>query len=276
MNSRASRSGRITAKLLLGALILPLLIGSFSCSRRTGETAPPAGITRSESEEILTLLRERTSRTRTFRCRGTVLLEWETERHFIHFTAHFARPGRLRLDLDGGGPLGIGSGRLTYVERPDSLGILLPGESEPVRRGGGADVSDLLDTRGLLTRDGAYLFAPYPGDPDLFRPSRLVTFGIDRRTGNYRLVLKRTDGNHEVIFVEPEGHSLVARRVVRPDGTVLLVSLYEFGDDAGALKAERVSNRVPGEESSIEVRFHESEWNVPIEEKVFQWQTSMP
>ncbi len=267
---------RGACKFLLHFALLSILCGLIACSRNVGEREPAAGITRSQSEEILATLRERSAATGSFRCRGTMLLEWETERHFIHFAAHFARPANLRLDLDGGGPLGIGSGRLTWVERPDSVELLLPGESEPIRRGAGADMSDLIDTHGLLTRDAAYMIAPYAGDPALFRPSNLVASGVESRTGNYRLVLKRADSLREVIFVEPEGLHLVARRVAKPDGTVLLVSLYEYGGrPEGGAGAESVENTIPVEGSSIKVRFSQCEWNVPIEETIFQWSTKV-
>lgn len=162
------------------------------------------------------------------------------------------------------------------MERPDSLELLLPGEEVPVRRAAGADLGDLIDTHGLLTRDGASLVAPYAGEAALLDPSRLVAAGVDRRTGRYRLALERSDGNREVLFVEPESRSLVARRVQRADGTVLLASEYDYGGDPEALSAEKVDSFVPGEESSVRVRFRERSWNVPMEETTFRCPTSRP
>ncbi len=258
--------------LVLGTVVMVLAFG-ISLLPGCSSTRPPTAMqarTDGLQSQVLEILADRTHAMRSLTCAGTLLIKWETERHFVHFEAAYLGPDMLRLDLELSGPLGLGAGDLHYVERGDSAEVLLPGESFPRRGRTGGPEFDFLQTKGFPTRDATFLVAPYAGSPELFAAENVIHMGPDTRSGRIRLVLVRPDRLREVLLLEPPGFSLVERRVTRPGGEVLLVSRYDYGDDPASLTAEKVDNEIPGE-SSIQVRFRELVSNAPIDEGRFAW-----
>ncbi len=255
------RAGRATL-LLVAALLF-----ATGCSRRPA--TPSGAIDDDVVAAALAAVKRKCERTRSFRCAGTILAEYGTQRHFIRFRALFSRSAGLRFDLEESGPLGIGSGSLTWIDRGDSLEILLPGDERPLVRPAAMGVDDLIDMHGLLTRDAAYLVAPYAGDPALYETGRLVAAAVEKRTGKLRFVLRRSRTLREVILVEPISFSLVERRVVRPDGTVLLKTTYRYGGIPGALDAAEVDGAIPPDVGSVRIRFREKEWNGDLDDSLF-------
>ncbi len=219
----------------------------------------------------LALLAERTAATRSFQSEGTVLVRTEREKHFLHFTAAWRRPDRSRLDLDLKGPLGFGSGRLTVTRSGETVEMLRPGE-EVLERGTLDDPRlDPLAGHGLRPSAAPFLIAPYAGEKELYREERVMDYRYDDRAEAYRLVFGREGGGREVLHLaEEEGRTrLAARRMVERDGEVSLVILYRYGDDSDLLPKE-VEARLPGEETTLVLRFRECVLNRLLPDRLFR------
>ncbi|MBN1825893.1 MAG: hypothetical protein JW958_06465 [Candidatus Eisenbacteria bacterium] len=262
-------------KRAASAALLAALLLTAGCAPPARDAAPVAR-DGAATEKLLERLRERIEAVRSFRCEGTMLLETETEKHFIHFQARYRRPDRLRVDLDVGGPLGLGSGRLTVAERGDTLEALLPDEEFP-RRGLIGDPSfAFLDETGLGFGDAAYLIAPFTGRPDLFTPHRLLASARDGRTGAERLVLQRDDGNREVLIADPAAGRLLERRVTRPGGEVLLICFYGDEKGGGDPFPEETECRIPRKRTILRTRYGSTTLNPDLPDRIFRADHLLP
>lgn len=247
-------------------LLLFLLLASCVPPRKHTAAPPPTSVDRSR---LLERLRSRYEAARSFECEGTVLYRSETEKHFLHFTAVWSRPGLLRLDLDLNGPLGLGSGRMTVVQRGEIMEVLLPGETVPVIDTIGSKRFLELERCGFGLTDAAFLFAPYTGDPGLLREENVIAFGFDSRSGGERLTLRRPDGRREVLLIDPGTGAILERRVTLAAGEVLLLCEYRYPGIGAGLPAEEVESRIPREEIVLRVRFSEQNLNRPVPERLF-------
>ena len=249
-----------------GAIAL-LLCCAVSCAPpATGVRAP---VSRSEFERTLEALRTKSEAVETFQITGTILLEWETQRHFVHYESWYGRPGNFRIDCTLSGPHGLGSGTLRYLEREGTAELVLPDEP-PVTGPIGGDAIRAVETGGLSLRDARYGLFPYAGGALLFLPERLKARGVDPSSGRYRLTLRREDGLEEVLLVDPDPVSLAERRVVQTDGTVLAVVRYAYQAPGDPFPRETES-RFPRDESRARIRYRSVRSNETLPEGVFAW-----
>ena len=234
-------------------IALVILLAAASCLPDQKKRPDPTG--GPDPASILAILRSRTEALQSLSCKGTVLLRWKKEKHFLHFQAWYRRPDRIRLDVDLKGPLGFGSGRLSVAAVGESVSVLLP--DEPERRDGTIGEGDFptLDEYRFGPSEGAVLLAPYGGSADLPREENLLYCGNDDRSGHVRIVLRRDDNRREVLLVEREPRRIVGRKITLPDGTVLADLLYRYGDEGNGLFAEEVEARFPAEDMILRARF---------------------
>ncbi|NNE09713.1 MAG: hypothetical protein HKN20_14225, partial [Gemmatimonadetes bacterium] len=220
-----------------------LLAGSLAIGCAGPRSEPASLLTASALELTLDDLRAKSESIRSFHIEGTLLLEWETQKHFVHYVSYYEHPDRFRIDCTVGGPLGLGSGTLHYVEKDGWGEITLPDEP-PVSGPVGGKELRAVATGGLSLHDARYGLSPYAGGDALFRAERVKAHGIDAASGRYRLTLTRDDGLEEIVLVDPDPVSLAERRVAKRDGTVLAVTRYEY-KEAGDLFASETESRFP-------------------------------
>lgn len=246
-----------------------LIAVSFALSCAGSRTETPSPLTASALEATLVELRRKAESITSFHIKGTLLLEWETQKHFVHYVSYYQHPDRFRIDCTLSGPLGLGSGTLYYIERDGRAEIRLPDEP-PVSGPLGGDELRGVATGGLSLHDARYGLSPYAGGSALFRIERIKARGVDGPSGRYRLTLTRDDGLEEVVLVDPDPVSLAERRVVKRDGTVLAVTRYEY-QEPGDLFAKATESRFPQQESLAKIRYRSVEPNGSLPEGVFAW-----